>query len=278
MTSSAVKVKHIDTAKILRESNSELLKKLPGWVVTLLAKIIRQDGMNRIIEKTKDNIGPDFLTAVIKEFNLNLVVEGKENLPENGRCFFVANHPMGIIDGLVLTSIVCEKYGSLKAIANEAFLFVPQMHPLVAAVNVFEHSSREYVNALEETYNSETAITHFPAGEVSRLYNWKVQDSPWQKSFVVKAVSSKRDIVPFYFYSRNSVLFYTIFTIRRLFHIKANIELILLPREMFKKKNRTIRVRIGKPISHTMFDDSMSCYEWAQMVRSQIYELKNTNS
>jgi putative hemolysin len=127
---------------------------------------------------------------------------------------------------------------------------------------------------LDDTYNSEVPITHFPAGEVSRLYNWKVQDPPWQKSFIKKALSSRRDIVPVYFYNRNSWWFYMIYLIRRLFRIRVNLEFLLLPREMFRKKNKTIRVKIGKPIRYQMLDGSLSHYDWAQKVRSQIYCLE----
>ena len=268
-------VKYIDIVKIIGESDSELLNKLPGFVVKWIAKIIKQDELNLILGRYADYIGVEFLIKIIEEFNLKLEIEGQENLPENGKCFFAANHPFGVIDGLVLTLTVSKKYGSLKAIANDAFMFVPQLHPLIAAVNVFERSSKEYVKALGDIYNSEIPITHFPAGEVSRRYKGKVQDSAWQKSFITKAISSKRDIVPFYFCGRNSRLFYLVYMVRQLFGIKINIELLLLPREMFRKRNKTIKVKIGKPIRYQMFDESLSHRDWAQKVRSHVYELGN---
>ncbi|MFC2087026.1 1-acyl-sn-glycerol-3-phosphate acyltransferase [Bacteroidota bacterium] len=278
MTKFGKDIKYIDIAKIIDESNSKVLNKLPGFVVKWVAKIIRQDEMNRILGKYSDYTGVDFLTKIIEEFNLKLEIEGKENLPENGNCFFAANHPFGVIDGLVLTFTVFKKYGTLKAIANDAFMYVPQLRPLIAAVNVFGHSSKEYVKALDDTFNLEIPITHFPAGTVSRLNNGKVQDSAWQKSFIAKAKTSKRNIVPFYFYGRNSHLFYAVFIIRQWFGIKINIELLLLPREMFKKRNKTIKVKIGKPILYHIFDKSSSYFDWAQKVRSHVYELGNNKS
>ena len=267
--------KYIDIAKIIKDSDSKFLKKLPVFIIRLFAIIIKQKEMNRILTKYKESIGPDFLEKMIDEFNLTLHVEGKENLPENGKCFFAANHPFGVIDGLIITRLVHEKYGDLKAIGNDAFMFIPQLRPLIAAVNVFGRSPKEYLNELEKTFNSNIPITHFPAGEVSRLYNGKVQDSVWQKSFISRSISSKRDIVPIYFYGKNSKLFYAINRLRKILGIKMNLELILLPREMFKKRNKTIRVKIGKPISYTMFDKSFSHWEWAQKVRSGLYEMAN---
>lgn len=277
MAQNSNEIKHINVEKTIKESNSKLLTKLPGFIVRLIVKIIKQKEINRFLNKHSDAVGRDFLIKIIEEYNIKIEVEGKENLPENGRCIFVANHPFGLIDGLVLTYIVSEKYGSLKAIANDAFMLIPQLHPFIAAVNVFEGSSKEYLKALDETYYTEVPITHFPAGEVSRLYKGKVQDTKWQKSFITKSISSNRDIVPIYFHGRNSNLFYTIFLLRRLFGINVNLELILLPSEFFKKRNKTIKVKIGKPIPYQTFDKSLSHWDWAQNVRKRLYSLSDNN-
>lgn len=277
MAASDTEIKYIDIASTFAKSDSGILKKMPPFMVRILARIVKQDELNHILNKYSGDVGVDFLVKIIEEFHINLEIEGRENLPENGKCFFVANHPFGVADGLVLTRIVSEKYGTLKAIANDAFMLIPQMHPLVAAVNVFGHSSKDYIIALNETYNMDVPITHFPAGLVSRRFNGKIQDPEWQKSFITKAISSQRDVVPFYFYGRNSRLFYAIFIVRQWFGIKMNLELALLPREMFRKKNKTIKVKIGRPLSWQMFDQSKSHVEWAQIVREQVYKLKDEN-
>jgi len=268
-------IKYIDIAKIIKESNSNVLKKLPLFVVQLVAKIIKQNEMNRLLNKYSKYEGVSFLPKIIEEFNLTLQIEGEENLPENGKCFFAANHPFGVIDGLIITHIVSSKYGTLKAIGNDAFMFLPQLRPLIAAVNVYGQSSKEYVKALDTVYNSDIPITHFPAGEVSRKYNGKIQDTKWQKSFITKSIVSKRDIVPIHFFGRNSRLFYFINSIRQILGIKLNIELMLLPREMFRKRNKTIQVAIGKPISYKSFNDSLTHNEWAQEIRLKAYKTGN---
>jgi putative hemolysin len=272
-------MKYLDLENVIQKSSFNLLKRLPKFIVRLLIKITKQEEINDILTRHSERIGVDFLSSMIKEFNLTLVIEGKQNLPENGRCFFVANHPFGIIDGLVLTNTIAEKYGTLKAIGNDAFMLIPHLRPLIAAVNSFGQSSKDYINALEEVFDSSTPITHFPAGEVSRIYSWKIQDCKWQKSMVTKAISKKRDIVPIHFYGRNSRLFYSIGLIRMMLMIKLNFELMLLPREMLLKKNATIRVRIGKPIPYQSFDSSLSHWDWAQKLRKQVYDLgKNGKS
>jgi putative hemolysin len=266
-------MRYLDLEDVIKKSKFRLLKRLPKFIVRLIIKIVKQEEINLILTNHSSDIGVDFLNSMIKEFNLTLEIEGKENLPENGRCFFVANHPFGIIDGLVLTHTISEKYGTLKAIGNDAFMYIPHLRPLIAAVNSFGQNSKDYINALEEVFDSETPITHFPAGEVSRVYSWKVQDCKWQKSMITKAISKKRDIVPIHFYGRNSRLFYSIGIIRMMLWIKLNFELMLLPSEMLKKQNQTIRVRIGKPIPYQKFDSSLSHWDWAQRVRKHVYNI-----
>lgn len=258
----------------IKNSNSTFLKKLPGFIIKGLARVSRQDEINGILTKFEDNVGIGFLPKVLEELNIHIEVTGLENLPESGKCFFVANHPFGIADGLILTSIVASKYGDFKAIGNEVFALIPQLKPLIAAVNVFGTNPKEYLQALDKVYYSEMPITHFPAGMVSRIRKWKVRDSVWQKSFVAKSVSCERDIVPFYFYGRNSILFYTVFLFRKTFRINVNLELALLPHELFNKRNKTIRVKIGKPISHQTFDKTKTHHEWANYLQDRIYGLK----
>ena len=268
-------MKYIDITSIIRESNSRILKRLPGFIIKCIEKIILQEKINQILTKYSDYQGLEFLPKIIEEFNITIEVLGKENLPENKRCFFISNHPFGIIDGLVLTKIVGDKYHVLKSIGNEAFMYVPNLRPLIAAVNVFGRNSKDYVTELENLYITDVPITHFPAGEVSRFYSGKIQDCKWQKSFITKAISFNRDIVPFYIYGRNSRFFYFLSSARRVLGIKTNIEIILLPREMFRKKNKTIKVKIGKPIPSQKFDKTYSHWDWTDKVRKYVYDLEH---
>lgn len=268
-------MEYINIKTIIKESNSGTLKRLPGFIIKWIEQIILQEKINQILTKYSDYSGLEFLPKIIEEFNIKIEVDGIENLPENGRSFFLANHPFGIIDGLVLTKIVADKYHTLKSIGNEVFMNVPHLRPMIAAVNVFGRTSKDYVSALETVYNSDDPITHFPAGEVSRLYHGKIQDCQWQKSFITKAILFKRDIVPFYIYGHNSWFFYCLSLVRRKLGIKTNIELILLPHEMFRKKNKTLKIKIGKPIPYQKFDKTCSNWDWAGKVRKYVFDLEH---
>jgi putative hemolysin len=110
---------------------------------------------------------------------------------------------------------------------------------------------------------------------VSRVKNGKIEDSDWQKSFITKSVERHRNVVPLFFHGRNSILFYTIAVGRKALGIKINLELVLFPRQIFIKKNKTIKVKIGSPISYQTFNSTKTHFEWAQFVKTQVYNLKN---
>jgi len=266
---------YINIPHIIKNSNSKFLKRLPDFSIRIIAWIVRQEEINRILKKYEGFEGVDFMPKIIEELEITVECEGLENLPENGKCFFVANHPFGLLDGLILTNIVGSKYGHLKAIGNDAFMFVPNLRPIVSNVNVFGKNPRKYFIELNKVFASDVPITHFPYGLVSRIYKLKIQDKFWHKSFITKAIEHKRNIIPVRFYGRNSYLFYTIYLLRHVVRIKINLELVLLPHELFCKRGKTIKVKIGEMIQYSDLETSMSHWEWAQKIRNEVYSYKS---
>ena len=57
---------NINIANIIKNSNSNFLKSLPGFVIRLIAKIIRQKELNHILNKYSEFYGVDFLPKVIE--------------------------------------------------------------------------------------------------------------------------------------------------------------------------------------------------------------------
>ena len=55
--------------------------------------------------------------------------------------------------------------------------------------------------------------------------------------------------------------------------IKSNIEMIYLPDEMFKQKDKEIIVKFGKPISYKEFDQVLNHRQWADRVKQLVYAL-----
>ena len=121
--------------------------------------------------------------------------------------------------------------------------------------------------------SKEDQLIIFPAGICSRKQNGVIKDLPWKKTFVTKSVEYQRDIVPIYFDGRNSDFFYNLANVCKWLGIKFNIAMLYLADEMFKNKNKTFTVTIGKPIPWQTFDNTKTPNEWAQFVKEIVYKL-----
>jgi len=255
-------------------------KKLPKFLVNYLKKIVHQDEMNAFFEKEARGLtNLDFIEKTIFEhLNSGADFEGLENLPpKEGRYIFVSNHPLGGLDSLVLGLMVGRKYdGKVKYFANDILMFLDPMKTMFLPVNKGGKggNARENARAVEEFFKSDNHLITFPAGANSRKIKGKIQDLPWVKTFVTKAVQYERDVVPIYFDAQNSKFFYNLSRIRTKLGL-PNIEMLYLVDEMYKQRGKRFKVKIGKTIPHTTFDKSKTPVEWAQWVREKVYEMED---
>ncbi|HAN18771.1 MAG: glycerol acyltransferase [Bacteroidetes bacterium GWC2_33_15] len=268
----------INIREIFKEKNPKVAKLIPGFIYRYIEHVVHQKEINDALPILGDKMGLDFVNAIIDHFKVQIVVKGIENIPANGRFIFVANHPLGGFDGLVFAKVVGEKHPSLQFLVNDILMNLKNLEPIFAPVNKHGKQSVEYVKRIEEIYKSDLQVLNFPAGMCSRKINGKITDLEWMKSFITKAVQHKRDVIPVFIEGKNSKFFYNLSSIRTKLGIKANLEMFYLPDEMFRQKGKTITLTFGKPVSYTVFDKSLSPYEWAQKVKSHVYNLKTDNS
>lgn len=268
-------VHQIDLEKIIQNKNPKLLKFLPTFVLNYIKKIIHQDDLNRLLIETKNSIGLDFVKESLKHFQINVESEGKENIPKSGGCIVVCNHPLGGIDGIAIMNEVGKIRPDLKAMVNDLLMNLKNLNHLMIPVNKHGENAMQNIRYIDEVYASGCCVIIFPAGLVSRKQKGHVLDLEWKKGFISKAIKHKLDVVPVYIEARNSTFFYNLASIRKRLGIKTNFEMFYLVNEVYKQKGQTIRIKIGKVISHTTFTKTKSQFEWAQIVKKHVYNLKN---
>jgi putative hemolysin len=265
--------KVIDIERAIENGNSRFLKSLPHFFIRLIIKITKLDEINSVIYNNREKIGVPFINGILNDLNVKIEVIGEENIPANGRYIFVANHPVGGVDALSVVSMIYSHFPDIMSPANELLNIIPNLRPLVFGINVFGKTGREKALKLDELFESDTQIMTFPAGEVSRRKKGVISDIIWQKSFISKAIQSKRDIIPVFISGRNSNLFYFVANFRKFLGIKMYIESLLLPREMMKQRNTKVILKIGKPINYQTITHELTHNEWAQRVKSIVYKL-----
>lgn len=268
----------LDLDKVLAEKAPKIYNKVPRFAINYLKRKIHLDELNEILTIYADKYGVDFMQAVVGYFNLTLETSGLENIQDDKKYIFVSNHPLGGLDGICLSAVIGERFDKkIKYVVNDVLYFIKNLQPIFLPVNKYGRQSKQVTSSLNEAYESDNQIITFPAGLCSRQKNGKILDLDWQKNFILKAVESRRDVVPVYFEGKNSNFFYRFANIRKRLGIKFNIELILLPDEMFKNKNKSFSITFGEPIPYTFFDNSKSAMQWAQYVKEKSYNLAKTN-
>lgn len=265
----------IDIDKVLK-SRVRNGKGVPGFIVLYLKRIIHQDEMNSFLRENSDKRGVDFAEACRRElFSAEWEIHGEENIPREGKFIFASNHPLGGLDGIMLISYLGSRYDKkLKVQVNDLLMNIEPLSSVFLPVNKYGRQSREQIRQTEEVLASDNQLLVFPAGLCSRKTNGKITDPEWKKWFITTAVNTRRDIIPVYFDGRNSNFFYRFANLRKKTGIKFNIELIYLPDEMFKAKNKKFGIYFGKPIPWQTFDGSRKPGEWAQYVKEKVYKLK----
>ena len=268
-------LKPIYIEQLFRSKNPGVAKMIPGFIYSYLKKVIHQDDINDFITRYGDRKGLDFSDAILEYLHVSYQVIGEANLPSpDGRYIFVSNHPLGGPDGIILISFLGTRYPELTFPVNDLLLNLKNLNNIFLPVNKHGAQAKDAVSALEDAYASDCQMIMFPAGLVSRKQQGIIQDLEWQKSFVSKAIQHRRDIVPIFIDGRNSNFFYNLANFRKKIGLKANIEMLYLPDETFKQRNRTFTLYIGQPIEWESLDKSKKPIEWAQEIKRKVYLLK----
>jgi putative hemolysin len=265
----------IDLEKVLFSKNPALARAIPGFVINYLKRVVHQDELNVFLGKWGHLKDAELIAAGLMHFEIKFRVTGSENIPKSGRYIFVSNHPLGGLDGLVFIYELSKHFHDIKFPVNDILTNIKNLSGIFLPINKHGAQAKEAAILIEEAYSSGSQILYFPAGLCSRKKRGVIKDLEWHKSFISKAIQHKRDIVPAFFSGRNSDFFYNLANIRKLFGLKANIEMLYLADEMFKQKDKEINLVFGNPIPWETFDKTRSAMEWADWVKSKSYDLES---
>ncbi|MBX3165359.1 MAG: 1-acyl-sn-glycerol-3-phosphate acyltransferase [Bacteroidetes bacterium] len=262
--------KFIDIEKVLKEKAYKLYKWLPRFTINWLKKKLHEQGINDAMIKLKDDRGLDFNRKALDILGTKVETVHKENVPVTGNITVVSNHPLGGPDGMALIKAVGEIRPDVHFLVNDILKNITNYGDVFIAVNKLGASSTNSLRSMEEVFREGGAVLIFPAGLVSRKQNGIIRDLAWKKSFVTQAIDHKRIIVPTFIEGKNSKFFYNFALWRKRLGIKANIEMLWLPDEMFKS-HKLIRIHFGKPFNYTVFDNSRSHKAWADLMYKYVY-------
>ena len=159
-----------------------------------------------------------FWTDILEQMEIKIVNKSRNRLdiPKNGSLLIIANHPFGIIDGLILCSLVSKVRDDFKIMTHETLQFLPQLSQFILPVDFNGQSKKSKMLNIETANNAKKFLINngvliiFPSGGVSTARSLKSDaiDDEW-KLFPAKLIhQTKTDILPIYFDGKNGLLFH----------------------------------------------------------------------
>jgi putative hemolysin len=248
--------KFIDVDKVLRTKAPGLRKWLPGFLVSWLKRKLHEKEINEAMVLLKDARGLDFNTRALEYLGAKIVSVNTQNIPLNERIIVAANHPLGGLDGMSLIKAVGDLRKDVRFFVNDVLLTLKNYGNVFVGINKVGSTSAASLRTMEDILNSNDAVLFFPAGLVSRK---------------IQAIDHKRLIVPTFIEGENSKFFYRFANFRKFIGIKANIEMLFLPDEMFKQKGHTVKIHFGKPFDPSILSSKLSHRAWAAEIKKYIY-------
>lgn len=265
--------KFIDIDKIIEDKNPNLKKWLPKFLIRYLKRITHQKEINNLILDTEGMDGFEFCNHILNYFNISIDTQGLEHIPKSGGVIFAGNHPLGGMDALAIVKEMEPIRTDFKFVVNDILLHLKPLRHLFIGVNKVGSNSKDSISALNTEFDQPQGLFVFPAGLVSRRKKGIVSDLEWKKTFISRSRKFQKDVVPVFLDGKLSNFFYNLSNFREKVGIKANIEMLYLVNELFKQKNKTLKLYFGKPISYTTFTKARTDKEWAAVIKKEVYKL-----
>ena len=243
------------TARIARDiSYANGVPGLRGQVVRGLENLTGRPRLIRRARGYDDEVakGNDFWDVMVRRYGIRLELVGRSlaDIPRDGPLVVVANHPFGVLDGLMMGHILSVVRGDFRILANSVFKKAEDLNRIVLPVDFDE--TREAMRTNLETRATALryladggAIGVFPGGTVSTAAKpfSRPMDPGW-RNFTAKMIArSGATVVPIYFDGANSRLF------QLASHVHYTLRMALLIKEFRARVDEPVRVVVGEPVN-----------------------------
>ncbi len=233
--------------------------------------------LNRLYKHVSEYQGIDFADHLLERLNVkcDFNLDELELLPKNEPFIIVSNHPFGGLDGILMLHLFGRIRPDLKILTNFILSYIPNLKESFFPVNPFTdnkdlRSSLKGIRLAKEHLKNGGVLGLFPAGEVSSNANKEriVKDIEWQPSIIKLIKGAGVPVVPVYFDGGNSKYFHLLGRINKM------LRTIRLPGELSNKRDKTVSVRIGRPMSVVEIEEFVSIKELGKHLWNRTYALE----
>lgn len=193
----------------------------------------------------------DFWGAALEALDVPLDLAGVPlpSLPAEGPIVLVANHPLGVVDGLALCELGRRVRSRFQILTNRALCTDPMLDPFLLPVDFAETREATRINiatkrAALRTLAAGGAVLVFPGGGIATSKGWwgPAEELVWKRFPARLIQESRATVVPIFFHGQNSRLFQIVS------QFSPTIRLALILHEVRRHRGRPLRVVIGDPI------------------------------
>ncbi|MEM0986588.1 MAG: lysophospholipid acyltransferase family protein [Pseudomonadota bacterium] len=194
-----------------------------------------------------------FFEAAVKLLDLRVEIDVARHaaIPKTGPLVVVANHPFGVLDGLVICHLLSLVRADFKILTNAVLDGAPEASGWILPIDFAGTKAAQAINIATRKQSLEIlraggCIVVFPAGGVSTaptVFSRAAVDDTW-KPFTAKLITqSGARVVPVYFEGQNSRLF------QLASHLSLELRLALIFREVNRKRGKRMPVHIGEVLT-----------------------------
>ena len=224
-----------------------------------------------------------FWSDILNVLNISIKNKSKNKLiiPSSGKLVIIANHPFGIIDGLILCSLVSKIRSDFKIMTHETLKFLPQLEKYILPVDFSNSDKLSLKNNLLTAKKAKDHLVNngvliiFPSGAVSVAKNLRedAEDDEW-KTFPAKLIHQvKADILPIFFDGKNGLLFHLFASKMKNSTLKYSSYI----HETRKKIGKSIFIYAGKVIHYEEIEKLKNRSELTEYLKNTTYRLKDIN-
>ncbi len=254
----------------------ELFGGAPDAVREFLYSALQVRDLQKLYDDARSRDASSLSQAALDELDIHVEVteQDLQRIPQSGRVMVVANHPFGLLDGLILDTILRRVRSDYYLLLNAQLSNLEEFRTRSIPLDVFGGKAAVAKNAVHlrqvvQQLRRDHAIACFPSGEVSHWERAKFRstDPAWNAAPIRCAMLARTNIVPVFFNGSNSLSFQLV----GLLH--PRLRTARLPGELLNKKGHSVEVRIGNAIPARELDRFGSFQTATEYVRARTYLL-----
>lgn len=229
----------------------------PAWQ-RLVRTLERLAGVHRLVPLYETAIahGPvGFWPAAVAALGLRVDADPARlaAIPRDGGLLVIANHPFGIVDGLVLGDLVARTRGPFRLFVHHALTREPRLADALLPVRFDGHlgAARHNVRVLGQARRllaGGGTVVLFPAGGIATAPRGigRAADLAWKPTVGRLVRETGASVLPVYVHGQNGALFHLVS------HVSLTARLGLVLREALRARRharrRPVRLSVGLPI------------------------------